>query len=54
MKKRRDDKEKTRGKLPKEELAKGKVGEIVEKCISLESAERYTDQELLGELESIS
>ena len=42
------------GKLPKEELAKGKVGEIVEKCISLEPAERYTDQELLGELESIS
>ncbi len=41
------------GKLPKEEKAEGIVWKVIEKCISLDADDRYTDDELLGALESI-
>lgn len=41
------------GKLPKEEKAAGAVWPIIERCISLEPEERYTDNELISALDSI-
>lgn len=41
------------GKLPKEEKANGVVWNVIEKCISLDAKDRYTDDELLEALESI-
>jgi len=41
------------GKFPKEEKAIGEVWNIIEKCIHLDAAQRYTAEELLTALERI-
>lgn len=41
------------GKYPKEKKADGKIWNVIEKCISLEPADRYTDDELIEALESM-
>lgn len=40
------------GSYPKEKRAEGPVWEIIQKCISLEAANRYSDDELLEALDS--
>lgn len=41
------------GKMPKEEKAPEKVFKIIEKCLSLEPSDRYSDEELIDALNSI-
>ena len=38
-------------KLPNEERASGRMWDVIEKCISLDAANRYTASELIDELE---
>ena len=42
------------GKLPKEQRAEGKLWTIINKCISLDPSDRYSDQELLEALMQLS
>ena len=39
------------GHFPKEERAKGRVWDVIEKCISLDADNRYTAKELIGQLD---
>ena len=41
------------GSIPKEKRAEGKIWSIIEKCISLNAADRYTAQELIEELDKL-
>ena len=41
------------GKMPKEDKASGPVWNIIERCISLNAADRYDDKELLAALQSL-
>ncbi len=41
------------GKLPKEEKATGEVWGVIERCISLDPEDRFTDEELISALDSI-
>ncbi len=41
------------GSIPKEKRAEGKIWNIIEKCISLNAADRYTAGELIDELEKL-
>jgi len=42
------------GKLPKEEKAVGDIWKIIEKCICLDPAGRYTDSELINALDDLT
>jgi hypothetical protein len=40
------------GKTPKEERAQGSIWDIIERCIKLHADDRYTDAELITELDA--
>lgn len=42
------------GKLPKEERARGRLWEVIERCIRLDAGDRYTAAELIRKLDEIS
>ncbi len=41
------------GSIPKEKRAEGKIWSIIERCISLNAADRYTAEELIAELDRL-